>query len=350
MYGKVISAALASYGMSGFVFHAPFLHLHKGYQLKKVLERTQMRSAEKYPYVEIARTYDEIISDPEIDLVIVNTPDHLHFSMAEAALHAGKHVVVEKPFTQTVNEGKRLIELAKRKRLILSVYHNRRFDGDSLTVQQILREGRLGRLIEYEAHYDRYRNYISKSWKENPATGASIVYNLGSHLIDYALFLFGDPHSVWADIRKQRDGALTDDFFEIKLFYDPLTVTLKASYLVKEPGPRYLLHGTLGSFVKSGSDPQEEALIAGAVPGGEGWGIEITDNWGILHTDHNGVSSRTRFKTLPGNYMKFYDYLYESIISGQKPPVTAEDGLNVIRVIETAYRSHYEKRVVKFPL
>lgn len=344
MKNKVLRTAIASYGMSGYVFHAPFIHLHPGFELKKVLERSKSLAKERYTYTEIARTFDELIHDPDIDLVVVNTPDHLHYPMAFAALNAGKHVVVEKPFTQTSEEGEELVALAKKKGVLLTVYHNRRFDGDSRTVQKILKEGLLGRLVEYEAHYDRYRNFIPKTWKEDPSTGAGIVYNLGSHLIDHALFLFGKPEWIWADIRKLRDGALTDDFFEIKLLYPAHSVTLKSSYLVKEPGPRYILHGTNGSYIKSGNDPQEEALKQGIWPEGENWGQESESDWGILHTEKDHFSERKVLPTLPGNYMDFYDNLYEAVLHGAPLAVRPEEGLEVIRIIEKAYLSSMEKR------
>ena len=347
MSSRIIKTALASYGMSGSVFHAPFIHVHPGFELNMILERHRSDSNEKYPYCRIVRHFDEILTDPEIELVIVNTPDHLHYPMAKEALKAGKHVVVEKPFTQNSVQGEELIALAEINKRILSVYHNRRFDGDSLTVQQILSKGLLGRIVEYEAHYDRFRNQIAAGWKENPETGASIVYNLGSHLIDHALFLFGKPQEVWAKIDKLREGALTDDFLEIKMLYPRMMASLKASYLVKEPGPRYLLHGTMGSFIKSGSDPQEEALKKGELPLGEDWGRENKSDWGILNRlDVNGKDERIVLETLQGSYMDYYDNIYEAIVNGKPLKVTAEEGLQVIRVIEAAYKSNDEGRNV----
>ncbi len=344
MKNKIIRTAIASYGMSGYVFHAPFIHLHPGFELKKVLERTKSLSKERYPYAEIVRDYEDLVTDPEIDLVVVNTPDQLHYPMALEALRAGKHVVVEKPFTQTSEQGQELIALARQKGVLLTVYHNRRFDGDSRTVQKILKEKILGRLVDYEAHYDRYRNYIPKTWKEDPSTGASIVYNLGSHLVDHALFLFGKPESVWADIRKLRDGALTDDYFDIRLLYPSFSTTLKSSYLVKEPGPRYILHGTDGSYIKSGNDPQEEALKQGIWPEGENWGLEPESDWGLLHTEKNNITERKVIPTLAGNYMDFYDNLYEAVVHGAPLAIRPEEGLEVIKIIEKAYLSNKEKR------
>lgn len=347
MRKRIIKTGLASYGMSGLLFHAPFLQAHPGFELTKILERNRSDSKDRYPQTKIVRNYEDILNDPEIELVVVNTPDRLHYPMAKAALLAGKHVVVEKPFSQTSPEAEELIEIAQRKKGILSVYHNRRFDGDSLTIQQIIKSGLLGRIVEYEAHYDRYRNYITSSWKDNAESGASIVYNLGSHLIDQALFLFGKPFEVWANIDKVRNGALTDDFFEINLLYPRMVASLKASYLVKEPGPRYVLHGTNGSFIKSGSDPQEEALKNGIIPTTATWIREDSTNWGLLNITQNEKEERKSFQTIPGNYMQYYDNIYNAITMGEDIIVKPEQGLEVIRIIEAAYLSSAEKRNVR---
>jgi scyllo-inositol 2-dehydrogenase (NADP+) len=348
MTTRIIKTALSSYGMSGFIFHAPFLQVHPGFELTKILERNRSDSKDKYPTSTIVRNFDDIIDDPEIELVVVNTPDHFHFPMAKEALLAGKHVIVEKPFTQTSRQAEELIEIAKKNKRVLSVYHNRRFDGDSLTVQQILNQGSLGRIVEYEAHYDRYRNFIASSWKENPETGASIVYNLGSHLIDHCLFLFGRPLEVWAKIDKIRKDALTDDFFEIKLIYPKMLASLKASYLAKEAGPRYLLHGTNGSFIKSGSDPQEEDLKQGKLPIGSDWGVENSADWGILNVKIDDREQRKQIQTIPGNYMHYYNNIYNVLVENGTLSVTASQGLEVIRIIESAYRSNAEKRNIAF--
>lgn len=348
MNNRIIKTALASYGMSGFVFHAPFLHIHQGFELTTILERHRSDSKEKYPYCKIVRNYKEILDDKEIELIVVNTPDHLHYSMAKEALLAGKNVIVEKPFTQLSIQAAELIGIAKEKKKILSVYHNRRFDGDSLTVQQILKNGILGRIVEYEAHYDRYRKNIAASWKEKPETGASIVYNLGSHLIDHTLFLFGKPQEVWAKIDKIRDSALTDDFLDIKLIYQGMVASLKASYLVKEAGPRYMIHGTNGSFIKSGSDPQEEELKRGIFPTGPEWGKDAESDWGLLNVDTGEKEERKLIETIPGNYMKYYDNIYNALRIGEDLSVKAEQGLDVIRIIEAAYKSSSEKRNIPF--
>jgi len=346
---KTINVGLASYGMSGEIFHAPLLHMHKGFNIVKILERTKNKSRDRYPGINIVRSYGEITNDNKIDLIIVNTPDKEHYEMALQAIKSGKHVVVEKPFTLHVHEADKLIAASAETGKLLSVFQNRRWDGDFLTVQKIISEGLLGRLVEYEAHFDRYRNYIRhESWKEDAGSGTGTIYNLGSHLIDQALVLFGLPESVFGDLRTFRNGGGIDDVITILLKYPEIKVTLKASYLVREPGPRYSLHGTHGSFLKWGIDPQEDALKCGEWPSGPDWGKEKEENWGILNTEINGLHYNGMIETLPGNYLAYYDDIYEAIINTRKPAVTAEQGRDVIRVIEAAKESSKTGKVIKF--
>jgi scyllo-inositol 2-dehydrogenase (NADP+) len=344
---KTINAALASFGMSGEIFHAPLLSAHKGFNLISILERTKNRSHDRYPSANIVRSYEEILKNDKVDLVIVNTPDKFHYEMAMEAIKADKHVIVEKPFTLSVKEADELISLSRKTGKLLSVFQNRRWEGDFQTVKKIIDEGLLGRLVEYEAHFDRYRNYLQKgSWKEQVESNTGSIYNLGSHLIDQVLFLFGLPEAVFADIRALRTGAEVDDSFTLLMRYPEIKVSLKVSYLVREPGPRFLLHGTDGSFLKWGIDPQEEAMKAGRQPGSPGWGEEPEEFWGILNTDLNGKHYRSKYETLPGNYLAYYDDIYDSITNHHEPSVTAEQGRDVIRVIEAAKKSSLSRSEV----
>jgi scyllo-inositol 2-dehydrogenase (NADP+) len=345
---RIINAALVSYGMSGEIFHAPLLSAHKGFHLYKILERTKNRSRDRYPTVNIVKSYKEILSDNKVDLIIVNTPDKDHYEMALQAIQAGKHVIVEKPFTLRVKEADELIAESEKTGKILSVFHNRRWDGDFLTIQKIIHERLLGRLVEYESHFDRYRNFLKQeSWKEQASSGSGTIYNLGSHLIDQALILFGIPKSVYADLRILRSGAEVDDAFILLLKYPEVLVTLKSSYLVREPGPKFSLHGTHGSFLKWGIDPQEEDLKSGKLPGGSDWGCEKEEIWGTLNTEMNGIHHAGKYETLSGNYLAYYDDIYDSIINNRKPVVTAEQGRDVIRVIEAAKESSATEKAVK---
>jgi len=340
---SVIHTALASFGMSGQVFHGPLLKANKNFLVSHVFERQKNRSAEMFPQAEIVRDFKAIINNPEVELVIVNTPDHLHFDMCRQALEAGKHVVVEKPFTQHLPDALFLTGLAAKKGRILTVFQNRRWDSDFLTVKKVLEEGLLGRLVSYEAHFDRYRKAITESWKEDPDVGTGTLYNLGSHLIDQALHLFGQPETVYADIRKMRDGARVDDYFDLHLRYQAVKVRLCAGYLVREPGPKFQLHGSEGSFLKWGSDPQEDALKSGILPGSAGWGEEPESDDALLNSS---LSNERSIRTVPGSYQLFYEKLYDSIRNGARLPVSPEEAARVIAVIEAALRSNRERREI----
>ena len=345
---KPVKTALASFGMSGLVFHGPLLDANKSFELTKVWERTKNESVKKYPDIQIVRHFDELCQDKNIELIIINTPDHTHYELCKKALKYNKHVVVEKPFTQKYSEALELIELAEKKKLLLSVFKNRRWDGDFLTVKKVIEEKMLGRLVSYEAHFDRYRNFIQPgTWKEDAHTGTGTLYNLGSHLIDQALVLFGKPDGVTADIRNLRSNSSIDDTFELWLHYPQVRVSLSASYLVREPGPRYTLHGTEGSFLKWGIDPQEEELKKGAIPGSKGWGEEPESDFGLLHTTLNGKEIKEKIATIPGDYPAFYANLYNAIRHGEKLAVEPDEAALVIQIIEAAFSSQNEKRQIK---
>ena len=246
---EIIKVGLAAYGMSGQVFHAPFISTNPHFELCKIVERSKELSKERYPDATIVRSFEELIKDPAIELIVVNTPDSTHYEYARLALEAGKHVIVEKPFTSTTEEGEELIALAAEMGLMLSVYQNRRWDADFQTVQEIISKGLLGRLVEYESTFARYRNFIKpNTWKETGESGGGLTYNLGSHLIDQAIRLFGMPEAVFADIATMRTHGKVDDYFMIRFFRPSLApdvrVTLKASYLMREAEPRFVLHGT----------------------------------------------------------------------------------------------------------
>lgn len=344
---KPIVTGLASYGMSGSLFHAPFISLNNGFDLRFIVERTKNKARERYPDVRILRSFDELIAETEIELVVVNTPDVTHYEYTRRALLAGKHVVVEKPFVFTVEEGYELIELAKEKSLILCVYQNRRWDGDFLTIRKILKSGMLGRVVEFNSSYQRYRNYIQENtWKEKADNRVGITYNLGSHMVDQAVVLFGVPDAVYADIDKLRDGSMVDDYYCIQLIYPRLKVLLRASYLVREETPRYYIHGTEGSFVKYGIDPQEEMLKAGISPAFPEWGKEEETLWGTLNTDINEMHFRGKVETIRGNYSWFYDEVYDAIRNGKSPSTVASEVISLIKILEAAFKSANEKKVI----
>ncbi|HEY0356578.1 MAG TPA: Gfo/Idh/MocA family oxidoreductase [Flavisolibacter sp.] len=344
---QAINTAILSFGMSGQVFHAPFIHLHKGFRFYAVWERTKNLAGEKYPGVKTYRTIEELLADDAVEMVIVNTPNTTHYQYTKMALMAGKHVIVEKPFTVRVEEGEELIALAKEKNRLLSVYHNRRFDSDYKAVRKVVEEKTLGGIVEAEFHFDRYKPGISpKLHKEEPVLGTGSLYDLGSHLVDQALQLFGMPQAVFADIRVIRPASKVDDYFELLLYYPSLRVRLHSSYLVREALPAYILHGSQGSFIKHKSDVQETALQNGAFPGTDDWGTEPEELKGLLHTEVNGKVIRETVPSTRGNYMDYFEDIYQALRHGKEVPVTATDGLNVIRIIRAAFASTVQKRLV----
>lgn len=331
----MIKTAILSFGMSGEIFHAPLIDVHPGFALVSVLERKSERSAKKYPRAKIVRRIEDIANDPEVELVIVNTPNHTHFEFTKMMLDAGKHVVVEKPFTNTYSEAIGLIECAKQNNRLLTVFQNRRWDSDFLTVKKIVSKQLCGEPVEFEAHFDRFRPYIEPdTWKEEDLPGSGILYNLGSHLVDQALVLFGEPASVRGESGVQRKDGRAVDFYKIYMDYGLLQVILKSSYLVRELGPRFVLHGRKGSFVKYGTDPQEQALKEGRIPGQGDWGREKESDWGLLNTEINGLHFRGKIESFPGNYLAFYDNLFAAIRSGAELAVKPEEAARAIKIIE----------------
>jgi predicted dehydrogenase len=345
---KTIKTGLTSFGMSGQVFHAPFISVHPQFELTAICERTKNLSGDLYPDAVTVRSIEELLSLRDLELAVVNTPDATHYEYAGQALEAGKHVIVEKPFTITVAEGEQLIRLAEKKNLMLCVFQNRRWDADFLTVKEIVETGRLGKLVEFESVYARYRNEVPvKTWKE---LEGSLTYNLGSHLIDQCLTLFGMPESVFADISKLRDHTLIDDYFNIHLYgcelFPDVKITLKASYLMREPEPRFVLHGTSGSYVKRGFDKQEELLKTGAIPDTPDWGMETEDEWGEINAEINGKVFKSKYPGRRGNYMYFYESVYQHLRHGQPLPTAAKNVLPSIRVIEAAFESAAKRKVI----
>jgi len=346
---RPINTAILSYGMSGEVFHAPLFMAHTGFNLSTVVQRKSDTSKHHYPSVNVVRTVEEAIANPEVELIIVNTTNETHFPFALQALEAGKHVVVEKPFTVNIKEADELIEFARQKGKILTAFQNRRWDGEYLTLKKVIQENLVGRIVELEAHYDRYRNYIeANTWKEENGIGKGIVYNLGSHMLDQVLDLFGMPTEIDARIGIQRTGGKVDDYYDIRLQYGHHHVIVKSSYLVREQGPRYILHGTDGSFIaSSGIDPQEQALKEKKNPLAPGWGTQPKENWSKINSSWNGLHVEGSIETLPGNYLGFYQNLYEVIRERKPLAVKPEQARDVIRLIEAAYESNRLRKAVK---
>lgn len=342
-----IRTALLSYGMSGKIFHAPFLELHPSFELLGSWERSKKLIQEDYPEVNSYASLESILEDKTIDLVIVNTPIETHFEYTKKVLLAGKHAIVEKAFTSNVSEAKELKALAKEKKLKLSVFQNRRWDSDFKTVKTIVDKNILGEIVEVEFHFDRYNPVLSpKVHKETVNSGSGIMKDLGPHIIDQALYLFGLPNAVFADIRFTREQTVVDDYMDVLLYYTNFRLRLKAGFFVREPNPSYMIHGKKGSFLKSHGDLQEDELKLGNKPNLTTWGTEKENQEGLLHTEIDGKIIREKVPTLQGNYYDFFDGVYEAIINGKSEPVTAQDGVNVMQIIEAAFQSNEQKRVI----
>lgn len=342
-----IKTALLSYGMSGKVFHAPFLELHSGFELMGSWERSKKLIQNDYPNVESFPSLESVL-ESDAELVIVNTPVGTHFEYAKKVLESGKHAIVEKAFTTTVEEAEALRDLAKAKGLKLAVFQNRRWDSDFKTVQKIISENCLGEIIEAEFHFDRYNPNLSpKTHKETANDGAGILKDLGPHLIDQALVLFGFPKAVFADIRITRVQSLVDDYVDILLYYSDKRVRLKAGFFVREANPSYVLHGRKGSFLKPRGDVQEDDLKLGLKPNLSNWGTESMEKEGLLHTEMNGNIIREKVPTLQGNYYHFFNGVYLSIRENKTEPVTAKEGVNVMKIIEAAIQSATKKQVIE---
>jgi scyllo-inositol 2-dehydrogenase (NADP+) len=343
---RKIKVGLVGYGLSGSKFHTPFLSVLEEFEIAKVVSSKKEVVQQDLGNVEVVSSLAEVINDPAIDLVIITTPTNLHYEMAKQSLRAGKNVILEKPMVVETWEAEELINLAEEKNLLLSVYHNRRWDNDFLTVKRLVNEGKLGEINTYEVHFDRFTPIVSNKWKEQQGHGSGMLYDLGSHLIDQALYLFGLPQFVLADVFSQRDNAETDDYFHVILGYGKLRVILHTGLMVLSNGPRFQVHGSKGSFIKYGFDPQEAALKAGKKPINQLWGTDDPQFFGKLVTKEGEIVKEERIETLRGSYATYYKRVAESILEGKSAPVTAQEGLSVIKIIEAALKSSTEKKAI----
>ncbi|MFD2200143.1 oxidoreductase [Shivajiella indica] len=340
---KKIRTALVGYGSVGEKIHAPLISACEDLDLVAVVERKQEKSKEKYPKIRIFRSLEELLKANFADLIVIVTPNEFHFPYAKMALEAGKHVVVDKPVTIHSHEAEELKRLAEDKNLVLSVFQNRRWDGDIQTIKKILHEGILGRIVHFESHFDRFRPSLTDNWREKDVPGNGITYDLGTHLIDQTVMLFGKPKWVYAEILKQRTGAIADDFFDISLMYENVKVRLTASVLVNAPLPKFLVLGEKGSYVKYGLDVQEKAFKAGQKPEGANWGLENSDAWGIIHLEN----ASTSYPTERGDYRNFYSNIAETILGQSELEVKMEEAILVLKIIEAAFLSNEAGRRIE---
>jgi len=330
-----LNVALVGYGYVGKTFHAPLIAATPGLALHSVVSSKPDAVLADHPTAKVRADLAAALADPEIDLVVIATPNDLHAPQAHQALEAGKHVVVDKPFTLTVAEAEAVIAHARSANRLLSVFHNRRWDGDFLTLQRLIGEGTLGKVRQFTSHFDRFRPTVRDRWRERDVPGAGIWYDLAPHLIDQALVLFGQPDKIAADIQKQRDGAKAPDYFHAVLSYPEVRVILHSSCLVADSRFRFAAHGSKGSLVKHGLDRQEDALKAGRVPGDAGWGED--DGAALLTLAGEGDSTRPEPVTLDaGDYRRFYRGVRDAIAGKTVNPVPGEQALNVMKLIEKA--------------
>lgn len=336
----VINVAIAGFGLSARVFHLPFLMQDKRFNIVKVYERQTEKAKKVINNVEVVHCFEQLLTD-EVDLVLISTPNQTHFELAKQAILAKKNVVVEKPLAITQSEALELINLSKAQNVLLTVYQNRRWDNALVTAKEIIQQNLLGELVDCEIRFERYaKQKNAKVWKETGEKGTGLVYDLGVHLIDQAVYLFGKPAEVYADIRYQHTDVISDDNFNIIFYYDSgFRVYLTATKYAREPSHHFILHGKLGSYRKTEGDPQESLLNQGIIPNDPDWNSESEEKWGILHTEDQGQVIRKPYPTKSASYQYFYDNLYLALNHQAALEVTPEQASEVLYLIDKVYES-----------
>ncbi len=334
----MVNVGLVGFGFAGRVFHAPVIRAVAGLRLTTIVQR-HGTAEPRYPDVAVVPSVEELLARA-VDLVVVATPNTSHHPIAKQCLLAGRHVVVDKPFTTTVAEAEQLVRLGNEERRVLSVYQNRRYTGDFVTLRQLVSDGALGRVTSFESHFDRFRPDLRPgAWREQPHPGSGVWFDLGPHLLDQALLLFGTPQAISADIRAERDGAAVDDAFDVTLHYPRMRALLRGTMLAAAPGPSFAVHGTKGSFVKHGLDPQEEALKSGRTPAESNWDTEPPEMFGTLTTPEG---TRT-IPTIPSSFTCYYENIRDAILGTAQLAVTPEHALDVMRGLELAAASSWAR-------
>jgi predicted dehydrogenase len=319
-----------------------------GLELACVFERSGDLARQKYPQTRVVRSLDELLADEHIQLCVIATPNESHFDIARRCLTAGRSVLIDKPFTVTSEQARLLIHLAEKRGLLLTVYQSRRLDGDFKTVRKILAAGTLGRIVMFESHFDRFRPTLKNAWREKAGPGAGMLYDLGPHLIDQALQLFGKPEAITADIRCEREGGLVDDAFDLRLDYPGMRALLRSTMIARAHATRFVIHGTEGSFLKTALDPQEEPLRRGIAPGGPGWGEDPEAHWGTLYLASDTEPAGRKVKTEPGDYREFYANVRDAMRGNAELAVKPQQALDVVRAIELAFESSNQLRTVEW--
>ena len=345
----MIDVGLVGFGLGGRCFHAPLIQAVEGLRLAAIVERSGEQAKKLYPEARIVRSLEELLGIDSIQLVAIATPNQTHFPFAMECLEAGRDVVVDKPFTSTVAEAAELVRTARRLGRVLTVYHNRRFDADFQALHKLVATGELGQIVKFEAHYDRFRPKLKAgAWREVPGPGSGILADLGPHLVDYGLALFGPPESITATVRIERPGFVTDDAFDIWLHYpDGLVTMLSASMLSVRPRSRFVMLGTKASYLKKRFDPLERELRL-RVPGpGESWMLEKPENFGEVITEVDAKIERRKVKSF-GDWREFYTNVRDCLLGKAKPLVTPDQALNVMVALELARESSEARRTVEW--
>jgi scyllo-inositol 2-dehydrogenase (NADP+) len=340
-----IRCGVIGFGLAGRVFHSAVIDATEGLELAAIVQRSGVAAQKAYPHVSVYPSLDAMLTQAQLDVIVVATPNDMHVPMAEQCLRAGKHVVADKPVAVSSTEAASLLALSREAGRRVFVYHNRRWDGDFLTVQQLLRTNKLGAVRTFESHFDRFRPTPKPgAWREASGHGNGILLDLGSHLGDQALVLFGLPTAVWGDVRSERAGSNVDDAFDLRLYYPEITVWLRSTSLSPLPAVRFLLEGTQGSYRKDNLDPQEDALRAGDLFQSEPWGMDPESAWGAITTlDASGATQHTAVPTLPGDYRNFYANVRDTVWGKAEQAVTLVDAWRVLRLLEWS-RESSEKR------
>ncbi len=341
----MIEVGLVGFGLAGRAFHAPVIRAVPGLHLAAIVQRSGSEAAEKYPDVRIVRSLDELLSLPGIRLIVIATPNETHYPFAQECLGAGRDVVVDKPFTTSLEEAVALVQLAKETGRLLTVYQNRRYDGDFQAIRQLVEAGTLGRIVRFETAYDRFRPQLKPgAWRETARPGSGILFDIAPHLIDHALVLFGLPEAVTADVRIERENAVADDAFDIMLDYsNGMRAVLRSSILAAAPRPRFVLFGTQGSFVKQAFDPQEMNLRQGTIPESKPWGYEPEESWGVLTVPKGNSFEQRRIPSATCDYRDYYANVRDALLGRATPAVTPEYALNVMRMLELARESSQKR-------
>jgi scyllo-inositol 2-dehydrogenase (NADP+) len=343
---KDIRVGVIGFGLAGRYFHSAVIAETPGLELAAIVQRSGDEAGKTHPGAKICRSIEEMLKDSSIQLVVVATPSYSHFENALECIHAGRNVLVDKPFTLTSDEAEQLIEQARKRGVLVTAYQNRRWDGGFVTLKQVLASGVLGRVVSFESHFDRFREAPRLDvWRESGGPGGGILFDLGAHLIDEATVLFRNPESIWADIRIDRDCGVVDDAFDVLLKFSGVTALLRSTLTAARPGPRFVVHGTKGSFVKWGLDPQEDALKAGAKFSDPGFGEEPESQWGELYVPGQPAK---KIKTAAGDYRGLYANVRDAILGKAKLEVTPEQAWRTTRLIELARESSGEGRRIAF--